>query len=186
MAKSVEEVRQSARAFALREIAPIAAQIDRDDEIPRDVWRKLGSAQWMGMTIPTPFGGEGLSYFHHLVAIEEMSRVSGTVGFAYAAHANICVDNLFKHANERQREKYLPKLLTGEFVGEKKNSVRKVAATRPPMTANAIGPQKIERDSGIIARPAAAAVRVMGRMRRTVDSTMASHSDSPRATSCWI
>ena len=117
MAKSVEEVRESARAFALREIAPIAAQIDRDDEIPRDVWRKLGSAQWMGMTIPTPFGGEGLSYFHHLVAIEEMSRVSGTVGFAYAAHANICVDNLFKHANERQREKYLPKLLTGEFVG---------------------------------------------------------------------
>lgn len=117
MARSVEEVRESARAFAVREIAPIAAQIDRDDEIPREIWRKLGNARLMGMTIPTQFGGEGLSYFHHLVAVEEMSRVSGTVGFAYAAHANICVDNLFKHANETQRGKYLPKLLTGEYVG---------------------------------------------------------------------
>lgn len=117
MTKTVEQVRASAREFGLREVAHLAAQIDRDDEIPPELWRKLGAARLMGMTIPTQFGGEGLSYFHHLVAVEELSRVSGTVGFAYAAHANICVDNLYKHANDVQRNRYLPKLLSGEYVG---------------------------------------------------------------------
>lgn len=117
MADEMQTFRDSVRDFAQREVAPMAAQIDRDDEIPQAVWRKIGAHGWHGMTIPTEYGGLGLSYFHHLIAVEELSRVSGTVGFAFAAHANICVDNLYKHATDAQRKKYLPKLISGEHVG---------------------------------------------------------------------
>ncbi len=117
MADSMTVFRDKIRDFALQEIAPLAAEIDRSDEIPREVWLKLGREGLHGMTIPKQYGGLGLTYYHHLIATEELSRVSGTVGFAYAAHANICVDNLYKNANEEQRKKYLPKLISGEHVG---------------------------------------------------------------------
>lgn len=109
--------RERIQEFAQREIAPLAAEIDRTDEIPREVWLKLGREGLHGLTIPKEYGGLGLTYYHHLIATEELSRASGTVGFAYAAHANICVDNLFKNASEEQRRKYLPKLISGEHVG---------------------------------------------------------------------
>ena len=117
MSVELETFREEVRAFAEAHVAPLAAQIDREDEIPRDLWRKLGAAQLLGVTIPTEHGGRGLTYLHHVIATEELSRASGTVGFAYAAHANICVDNLYKHATEAQRRNYLPKLLSGDYIG---------------------------------------------------------------------
>ncbi len=117
MDRTLETFRLRVREFAEAEVAPLAAQIDRDDEMPRDLWRKIGEAKLMGITIPKPFGGEGMSYLAHVIATEELSRASGTVGFAYAAHSNICLDNLFKHGNEQQRKKYVPGLLSGEYIG---------------------------------------------------------------------
>ncbi|MDH3326639.1 MAG: acyl-CoA dehydrogenase family protein [Gammaproteobacteria bacterium] len=117
MSIELESFRTKVRAFAESEIAPHAAKIDRDDEFPADMWKKIGDAKLMGITIPKAYGGEELSYFHHVIAVEELSRASGSAGFAYAANSNICIDNLYKHANEEQRKKYLPKLISGEHVG---------------------------------------------------------------------
>ncbi len=117
MHAELDEFRAKVQSFAQHKVQPLAAQIDKEDEIPIQVWRDLGEAHLMGMTIPKEYGGENLSYLHHLIATEELSRVSGSVGFAYAAHSNICVDNLYKHATEAQRKKYLPALLTGVHVG---------------------------------------------------------------------
>jgi len=117
MTQDLNEFRMKVQAFAESEIAPIAAKIDQQDEFPSDLWRKLGSANLIGITIPKQYGGEELSYLHHVIATEELSRASGSVGFAYAAHSNICVDNLFKNSTEAQRKKYLAPLLSGEHVG---------------------------------------------------------------------
>jgi len=117
MTQDLNEFRRKVQAFAESEIAPIAAKIDQQDEFPSDLWRKLGDANLMGITIPKKYGGEELSYLHHVIATEELSRASGSVGFAYAAHSNICVDNLFKNSTETQRQKYLAPLLSGEHVG---------------------------------------------------------------------
>jgi len=117
MNKDLEKLRAKAREFAVAELAPYAAKIDHDDEFPTDMWTKIGDANLMGITIPKEYGGEGLSYLHHVIVVEEFSRASGSAGFAYAAHSNICVDNLFKNGTEEQRKKYLPKLISGEHVG---------------------------------------------------------------------
>ncbi len=117
MTQDLNEFRRKVQAFAASEISPIAAKIDQQDEFPSDLWRKLGGANLMGITIPKKYGGEELSYLHHVIATEELSRASGSVGFAYAAHSNICVDNLFKNSTEAQRQKYLAPLLSGEHVG---------------------------------------------------------------------
>ena len=111
MNDSLQAFRHQVREFALAEVAPLAMEIDQQDEIPRSLWRKIGDAKLHGITIPKAYGGEELSYLHHVIAVEELSRASGSVGFAYAAHANICVDNLYKNANEAQRQRYLPKLV---------------------------------------------------------------------------
>lgn len=117
MNEDLQAFREQVREFAIAEVAPLAAKIDQDDEIPRSLWRKIGDAKLHGITIPKNYGGEELSYLHHVIAVEELSRASGSVGFAYAAHSNICIDNLFKNANEAQRQRYLPKLISGEHVG---------------------------------------------------------------------
>ena len=117
MSKDMQQFRMKVREFAQTELAPYASQIDREDEFPADMWRKIGSANLMGITIPKQYGGEELSYLHHVIVVEEFSRASGSAGFAYAAHANICLDNLYKSGTEQQRQKYLPKLISGEQVG---------------------------------------------------------------------
>jgi len=117
MNKELEKFREKAREFAVAELAPYAATIDKDDEFPSDMWTKIGDANLMGITIPKEYGGEALSYMHHVIVVEEFSRASGSAGFAYAAHSNICVDNLYKSGTEAQRQKYLPKLISGEHVG---------------------------------------------------------------------
>jgi len=117
MNKELETLREKVRDFAQSEIAPLADQIDRTDEVPASVWKKIGEQNLMGMTIPKQYGGEEMSYLAHVIVTEELSRASGTVGFSYAAHSNICVDNLFRHGNEAQRKKYLPPLISGEYLG---------------------------------------------------------------------
>lgn len=132
MDKTLEIFRSKVQDFAQAEVAPIAAQIDIDDQFPAGLWKKIGDARLMGITIPKKYGGEEMSYLAHVIATEELSRVSGSVGFAYAAHANICVDNLFKNANEAQRAKYIPKLLSGEHMGS-------LAMSEPDAGSDVIG-----------------------------------------------
>lgn len=117
MDKQLENLRQRVREFADAEIKPHASNIDRNDEVPAAIWKKLGDAKLMGITIPKKYGGEELPYLAHVIVTEELSRASGTVGFSYAAHSNICMDNLYKHGSDKQREQYLPSLISGEYLG---------------------------------------------------------------------
>ena len=117
MNKALENLRQRVREFAQAEIAPLADSIDRSDTVPHEVWNKIGEQNLLGLTIPKKYGGAELSYLDHVIVTEELSRASGTVGFSYAAHSNICVDNLYKHGTEAQRQKYLPPLIAGEYLG---------------------------------------------------------------------
>ncbi|MBL1276395.1 MAG: acyl-CoA dehydrogenase family protein [Ectothiorhodospiraceae bacterium] len=113
----IVEFRKQVRDFCDQEVYPIAENIDKEDTIPSGLWEKIGSVGLLGITIPENYGGRGLDYLHHVIAIEEFSRASGTVGFSYADHSNICLHNIFVHANEEQRKKYVPQLCSGEYLG---------------------------------------------------------------------
>ena len=117
MQMDINTLRSKLVRFCDQEVRPIAAQIDRDDEIPAELWPKLGAEGFLGMTIPEQYGGRGMGYLAHVIAIEELSRASATVGFSYADHSNICLHNLYVHGNAQQREKYVHKLCSGEFLG---------------------------------------------------------------------
>jgi isovaleryl-CoA dehydrogenase len=117
MDAGLEAFRRSVREFADAQIAPRAAEIDRANEFPADLWRKLGEAALHGLTIPKSHGGSDRGYLAHVLAMEEISRASGSVGLSYAAHSHICLDNLHRHGSDSQRRRYLPKLCAGEWVG---------------------------------------------------------------------
>lgn len=117
LSEELELLRDTVRKFTAEEISPRAEQIDLDNLFPADLWQKMGDLGLLGMTIPGEYGGSEMGYLAHLVAMEEISRGSASVGLSYGAHSNLCVNNLFKHANEAQKQKYLPKLCSGEFVG---------------------------------------------------------------------
>ena len=117
LGESAEMIRDSTREFAEAEIAPRAAQIDRDNQFPRDLWPKMGALGLHGVTAPEEYGGLGLGYLEHCVAIEEVSRASASVGLSYGAHSNLCINQLTRNGNDAQKARYLPKLISGEHVG---------------------------------------------------------------------
>jgi len=110
-------LRDSVRAFAAKEIAPRAADIDRTNQFPPDLWPKLGSLGVLGITVEEEHGGAALGYLAHVVAMEEISRASASVGLSYGAHSNLCVNQIRRNGSEAQKRKYLPKLVSGEHVG---------------------------------------------------------------------
>src|SRR5580658_1556084 len=113
----IDTVRDQVRRFADERLAPRANEIDRSNVFPRDLWRELGELGFLGMTVPPEHGGAGLGYLAHTVAMEEISRASAAVGLSYGAHSNLCVNQIALNANEEQKRRYLPKLLSGEHVG---------------------------------------------------------------------
>lgn len=117
LGEMVDMIREQVNAFAREEIAPRAAQIDHDNAFPNDLWRKFGDLGLLGVTVDEKYGGSGLGYLAHIVAMEEISRASASVGLSYGAHSNLCVNQIFKNGNEAQKMKYLPKLCSGKHIG---------------------------------------------------------------------
>ena len=117
LGEDVDLLREAVRAFVEREIAPRAADIDRTDQFPMDLWRKLGELGVLGLTVPESLGGAGLGYLAHIVAMEEISRGSASVGLSYGAHSNLCVNQILRNGTDAQRAKYLPGLISGEKIG---------------------------------------------------------------------
>ncbi|MEP3074526.1 isovaleryl-CoA dehydrogenase [Maricaulis sp.] len=114
---TADMIRDTVRSFASDEIAPRAAEIDQTDVFPHDLWRKMGDLGLLGITVEEELGGSGLGYLEHVVAMEEISRASASVGLSYGAHSNLCVNQLRRWGNDAQKTKYLPKLMSGEHVG---------------------------------------------------------------------
>ncbi|MBI4968545.1 MAG: isovaleryl-CoA dehydrogenase [Rhodospirillales bacterium] len=117
LGETADLLRDQVRAFSDKEIAPQAAEIDRSNEFPMPLWRKLGALGVLGVTVEETYGGAGMGYLEHVVAMEEISRASASVGLSYGAHSNLCVNQIRRNGNEAQKRKYLPKLINGEFVG---------------------------------------------------------------------
>jgi isovaleryl-CoA dehydrogenase len=113
----IDTVREQARRFAEERIAPRANEIDRSNEFPRDLWPELGALGFLGLTVSPDYGGAGLGYLAHTIAMEEISRASAAVGLSYGAHSNLCVNQLALNGTDEQKQKHLPKLLSGEHVG---------------------------------------------------------------------
>jgi len=115
--ETIAMLRDSVRDFAQKEIAPRAAEIDRSNEFPPDLWRKLGSLGVLGITVEEEYGGTAMGYLAHVIAMEEISRASASIGLSYGAHSNLCVNQIRRNGSAAQKKKYLPKLISGEHVG---------------------------------------------------------------------
>ncbi|WP_171013760.1 isovaleryl-CoA dehydrogenase [Chitinivorax sp. B] len=114
---TIDMLREAVRSFVAAELTPHAADIDRDNVFPAQMWRKFGELGVLGLTVEEEYGGTNLGYLAHIVAMEEISRGSASVGLSYGAHSNLCVNQIRKNGNEAQKRKYLPKLISGEYVG---------------------------------------------------------------------
>jgi isovaleryl-CoA dehydrogenase len=117
LGEDIDMLRDSLFHFCVKEISPRAADIDSSNEFPMDLWRKLGNMGLLGITVDEQYGGTGMGYLAHSVAMEEISRASASVGLSYGAHSNLCVNQLHKNGTEEQKHKYLPKLCSGEHIG---------------------------------------------------------------------
>ena len=117
LGETTDLLRDSIREFARVEIAPHAADIDRNNHFPRELWEKMGDLGLLGITVEEAFGGAGMGYLHHTVAMEEISRASAAVALSYGAHSNLCVNQIRRNGTDDQKHKYLPKLISGEHIG---------------------------------------------------------------------
>ncbi|MEX2629103.1 MAG: isovaleryl-CoA dehydrogenase [Tistlia sp.] len=117
LGEEADLLRDTVMSFSQEKIAPLAARIDRDDWFPRELWPQLGALGLHGITVEEEYGGAGLGYLHHCVAMEEVSRASASVGLSYGAHSNLCVNQIRRNGSEEQKRRYLPKLVSGEQVG---------------------------------------------------------------------
>jgi isovaleryl-CoA dehydrogenase len=117
LGEDIDMLRDAVWAFAQKEILPRAAEIDRDNLFPADLWKKLGDMGVMGMTVSEEYGGANMGYLAHMIVMEEISRASASVGLSYGAHSNLCVNQIHRNGSAAQKQKYLPKLLSGEHVG---------------------------------------------------------------------
>jgi isovaleryl-CoA dehydrogenase len=117
LGETVDMLRDAVQDFAQAEIAPLAAEIDRSNEFPNQLWPKLGDMGLLGITVPESYGGSAMGYLAHIVAMEEISRASASVGLSYGAHSNLCVNQINRNGNAQQKQQYLPKLVSGEHIG---------------------------------------------------------------------
>ena len=117
LGEDIDALRDAVCEFAQAEIAPRAAEIDKNDQFPMDLWRKMGDLGVLGITVGEEYGGANMGYLAHMIAMEEISRASASVGLSYGAHSNLCVNQIKRNGNDAQRKKYLPKLISGEHVG---------------------------------------------------------------------
>jgi isovaleryl-CoA dehydrogenase len=115
--EDLDLLRETVRSFASDRIAPRAAEIDESNEFPRDLWPELGELGLLGITVESEFGGSDLGYLAHVIAMEEISRASGSVGLSYGAHSNLCINQLQRWGNAEQKQRFLPKLVSGEYLG---------------------------------------------------------------------
>ncbi|WP_201586981.1 isovaleryl-CoA dehydrogenase [Psychrobacter sp. HII-4] len=117
LGEDIDALRDVVQQFAANEIAPRASEIDSSDEFPMDLWQKMGDLGLHGITVPEAYGGSDMGYVAHMVAMEEISRASASVALSYGAHSNLCINQIKRNGNEAQKQKYLPKLISGEFIG---------------------------------------------------------------------
>src|SRR5882762_8026618 len=117
LGETADAIRETTARFAVEKIAPLAAQIDETNTFPRELWPQMGALGLHGVTVEEAFGGLGLGYLEHVVAMEEVSRASASVGLSYGAHSNLCVNQIRRWGSEAQKQRYLPKLISGEHVG---------------------------------------------------------------------
>ncbi len=145
LGEELDEVRAQVRRFARERIAPRAEEIDRSNEFPRDLWPELGQAGLLGITVPEAYGGANLGYLAHIIAMEEISRASGSVGLSYGAHSNLCMNQIALNGTDSQKQTYLPKLVSGEHVGA-------LAMSEPGAGSDVVGmqlrAQKIDNERG--------------------------------------
>lgn len=117
LGETADMLRETVASFAADEIAPRAAEIDQKNDFPADLWEKMGALGLLGMTVEEEYGGTGLGYLEHCIAVEEISRASAAVGLSYGAHSNLCINQIRRNGTEAQKQKYLPKLVSGQHVG---------------------------------------------------------------------
>lgn len=117
LGEDIDSLRDAVNAYAQAEIAPHAEEIDRTDQFPMDQWKKMGDLGVLGITVSEQYGGANMGYLAHMVALEEISRASASVGLSYGAHSNLCVNQIHRNGTEAQKQKYLPKLVSGEYIG---------------------------------------------------------------------
>ncbi|BBW91454.1 isovaleryl-CoA dehydrogenase [Pseudoalteromonas sp. PS1M3] len=117
LGETADMIRDHVNSFSSQEIAPLAEQTDIDNTFPNQLWPQMGEMGVLGMTVPEEFGGAGLGYLEHVIAMEEISRASASIGLSYGAHSNLCVNQINRNGSQAQKEKYLPKLISGEHIG---------------------------------------------------------------------